>query len=617
MIDTEAMDGPGVKFRYGLTDVASLTSAEPMGADEVAGYPVQDFAVGAVSLRDLIHAGDDDVADVIFSSSVGTAEQTGNLRLRHRNGRIVCFKATFGKSRCGETGGTKLELLLQDAKTLPRTMEYITDSTALCSMMENTTDFIYFKDRNHVFTGASHTLVALCHTSEHWTDLLGRTDYDVFPEDLADLYYDLEKRVFSGISVAQEVQRIETNDGDSGWVDNRKHPIRNADGEIIGLYGIARDITEQVRAQIHLRNSEEEYRSIVEGSDDLINVLDGNGIFRFVNHSSEHIYGKSPKDCIGLSYAEFVHKDDLEDTVQVVQHWIEEKRASARYENRQVSSDGTVRDVSWNIALHYNDEGAINTIIAIGRDITEHKRMERLRNEALEQAQRANRAKSEFLASMSHELRTPLNAILGFSEILAEQPFGPPGAGKYREYAKDIHKSGAYLLELVNDLLDIARIESGAAQIQKSPIDIVAIVSACIRSVEVRSSEKDISVHHDVAEIDAPLLADRRALTQALLNLLSNAVKFTQEGGEVRVSVTVSGDGFNIHVIDNGPGISGAAHGDLFKPFATRASDPHVTDQGWGLGLSITKSLVELQGGQLLLKSDAGRGTEVTIWLPL
>jgi PAS domain S-box-containing protein len=629
MIDTAARDGPGVRFRYELADVGALMSVEPMGAEEVAGYRVQDFLAGSVSLPDIVHADDGDVVDVIFSPtpspSAQTANlrqtadlrQTANLRLRHVDGHIICFKATFEKSSCRETGVERLDLLLQDVKNLPRTMEYISDSTALCAMMENTTDFIFFKDKNHVFTGASHTLVALCHPSEHWTDILGCTDYDVFPEKLADLYYSLEKKVLSGVSIAQEIQKFETIDGRSGWVDNRKHLIKNSAGEIIGLYGIARDVTEQVNAQAYLKNSEEVYRSIVEGSDDLINVLDGNGVFRFVNHGSEAIYGRSPKDCIGLSYAEFVHKDDLAGTVQAVQQWVEEKRTSARYENRQVSADGTVRDVSWNIALHYNEQGEVNTIIAIGRDITETKKLERLRNEALEEAQRANRVKSEFLASMSHELRTPLNAILGFSEVLADQPFGPPGQGKYREYAKDIHNSGSHLLELVNDLLDIAWIESGNAQIQMSPVDIVAVVSASIRFVEVRSRMKGVSVHHDIAEVDAPLLADRRALTQALLNLLTNAVKFTPSGGEVRVSGTVSGESFDIHVTDNGPGMSAGAQANLFKPFSMNSNDPHITAEGWGLGLSITKSLVELQGGQLLLKSDLGRGTKATIRLPI
>ena len=142
-----------------------------------------------------------------------------------------------------------LDLLLQDAKSLPRTLDDASLTANFRAMMENTDDFIYFKDRNHVFTGASQTLVTICHPAEHWTDLLGQTDYDVFPEGLADRYYRLEKQVFTGLPVAHEIQPIMRKDGRAGWVDNRKYPFRNLDNEIVGLFGIARDITRSVEAE--------------------------------------------------------------------------------------------------------------------------------------------------------------------------------------------------------------------------------------------------------------------------------------------------------------------------------------------------------------------------------
>ena len=152
-----------------------------------------------------------------------------------------------------------LNLLLQDAKTLQRTLSDASTMVNFTAMMENTDDFIYFKDRNHVFTGASQTLVSLCDPAEHWTDLLGQTDYDVFPEEYADGYYRLEKQIFSGMPVAREIQETLTKDGRKGWVDNRKYPIRDEHGEIIGLYGIARDITERKQAEAAL-NGEKDRR---------------------------------------------------------------------------------------------------------------------------------------------------------------------------------------------------------------------------------------------------------------------------------------------------------------------------------------------------------------------
>ena len=181
------------------------------------------------------------------SRDSGKTSGSFNLRLRQANGRIRCFKALYTKA-----GQGVLELRLQDAKSLPRTLSDAATTANFQAMMENTNDFIYFKDRNHVFTGASQTLVTITDPAEHWTDLLGQTDYDVFPEEYADVYYRLEKQVFSGVPVAHEVQGYRSKSGQQGWVDNRKYPIRDEHGEVIGLFGIARDITEQRRLETAL-----------------------------------------------------------------------------------------------------------------------------------------------------------------------------------------------------------------------------------------------------------------------------------------------------------------------------------------------------------------------------
>ncbi|MEW6513134.1 MAG: PAS domain S-box protein [Pseudomonadota bacterium] len=214
------------------------------------GFSADDFLSGRIALRERIHADDQDIADVLFAPMPANAEGRSNLRLRQANGRIRCIKALYAKSVAA--GVTVLELRLQDAKSLPRTLSDAALTANFRAMMENTNDFIYFKDRNHVFTGASQTLVALCDPAEHWTDLLGQTDYDVFPEEYADIYYRLEKQIFSGIPIAHEVQGYLSKTGKRGWVDNRKYPIRDEQGEIIGLFGIARDITAQHRLEAAL-----------------------------------------------------------------------------------------------------------------------------------------------------------------------------------------------------------------------------------------------------------------------------------------------------------------------------------------------------------------------------
>ena len=230
--------------------------------EALLGFPPDDYLSARVSLKQRIHPHDTDIADMLFSSGDPGTSGTFNIRLRHANGRIRCVRGQFSKESGPE--GIVLKLLLQDAKNLQRTMPDAFTMANLTAMMENTDDYIYFKDRNHVFTGASQTLVSLCDPAEHWTDLLGQTDYDVFPEEYADIYYRLEKQVFAGIPVAREVQEYVSKDCRKGWVDNRKYPIRNEHGEIIGLYGIARDISEQKRAEQALRASELKFRTLFE-----------------------------------------------------------------------------------------------------------------------------------------------------------------------------------------------------------------------------------------------------------------------------------------------------------------------------------------------------------------
>ncbi len=236
--------------------------------------------------------------------------------------------------------------------------------------------------------------------------------------------------------------------------------------------------------------------------------------------------------------------------------------------------------------------------------------------EAIRKVEEANQAKSAFLATMSHELRTPLNAILGFSEVIAGQYFGPPGEGKYAEYARDIKRSGEHLLALVNDLLDISAIEAGERHLKLDEIEVEAMVSECFRIIERMAAEKNLTLRKDVARDVSPLHADERAAKQIFLNLLSNAAKFTPAGGEIMVSVAADRDLVRITVADNGIGMSAEQVEAATNPFVRGVYSPHVSENGWGLGLAIVQSLVALHDGALSIESEAGRGTRVIVTLP-
>jgi two-component system, cell cycle sensor histidine kinase PleC len=250
------------------------------------------------------------------------------------------------------------------------------------------------------------------------------------------------------------------------------------------------------------------------------------------------------------------------------------------------------------------------------QDVTEIKRFEDDLTQALSVANQASSAKSDFLATMSHELRTPLNAIIGFSEILNQQLLGPIEEEKYLEYAQDIEHSGRYLLELIDDILDMSKIEAKEYRLTKSEINIRDAVEDCVKLIAQKASNAGINIFTEFSDTLPPLFADQRAIKQILLNLLSNSLDFTPENGEIKISVDFLKEAHLLTVSDTGSGIPTDEIPFILKPFKTAQLDPHKSRAGTGLGLAITSSLVELHGGELDINSNGGKGTAVTIKIP-
>ncbi|MDB5573480.1 MAG: multi-sensor signal transduction histidine kinase, partial [Tardiphaga sp.] len=230
-------------------------------------------------------------------------------------------------------------------------------------------------------------------------------------------------------------------------------------------------------------------------------------------------------------------------------------------------------------------------------------------------AEEANQTKSKFLANMSHELRTPLNAIIGFSEIMGSGMFGALGSEKYQEYCHDILTSGYYLLDVINDILDMSKIEAGRMKLDLETLDLAQTLSESLRVVSGRADDKQLTLRADI-QGNIPIVADRRAIKQILVNLLSNAVKFTPDGGQVIVRSRMVGDTVLLMIADTGIGIAPQSLIKLGKPFEQVESQLTKTYHGSGLGLAIAKSLTRLHGGGMRLRSKLGTGTVVCVSLP-
>ncbi|HEX3672942.1 MAG TPA: HAMP domain-containing sensor histidine kinase [Rhizomicrobium sp.] len=249
------------------------------------------------------------------------------------------------------------------------------------------------------------------------------------------------------------------------------------------------------------------------------------------------------------------------------------------------------------------------------------RELEEARDEALRkrfEAETANASKTAFLANMSHELRTPLNAILGFSEIIEKECFGPAGSPRYKEYAGDIHSSGAHLLSLINDLLDVAKIEAGRMEIEPEELDVRRTFDTALKIIGTKARERHQELAIEIDTSTPSLYADERSVKQILINLVSNAVKFTPEGGRITVVASRARcGGFQIMVEDNGPGIPRDKIDKIFKPFSQVDNRYDRQGGGTGLGLALVRGLCELHAGRAWIESEYGKGCRAYVVIPV
>jgi cell cycle sensor histidine kinase DivJ len=388
------------------------------------------------------------------------------------------------------------------------------------------------------------------------------------------------------------------------------------------LYDLAATIQAARKRSDNTRHtSEERYRLLAENATDMITRHDERGRVLFASLAAQQLFGEPSQNILGDGLFERVHVADRPAYLTALSRCHADAEAIAvEFRVRRAGDAGRYVWVEMRCRPMPPVEGGAQErqgIVAITRDISERKAQEAELLRIRDEAENASRAKTQFLANMSHELRTPLNAVIGFSEILNRELFGALGEDRYREYARLIHESGEHLLHVVNDILDMSKIEAGRFNIVREPFDVAALVRSCCDVMRHAAGQKSISLFVDI-EPDMPeLLADKRACKQILLNVISNAVKFTDPGGWVRVSARAVDGHAEFIVADNGIGIAGEDLPKLGNPFV-QAHRPYDRNyDGAGLGLSVVKGLARLHGGKLELESELGRGTAATIVLPL
>jgi PAS domain S-box-containing protein len=336
---------------------------------------------------------------------------------------------------------------------------------------------------------------------------------------------------------------------------------------------------------------------------------------------SEELYRISGQDpqTIFPSYDHFfeiIHPNDV-DRVKAVHQKALKDKAVFDFGFRIIRPDGSIRYINEQGEVFQNSQGEPIRMLGTVRDITERKRSDALLKQAVIETKAANNAKSEFLASMSHDLRTPLNAIMGFAEMMKERTYGPLGNKHYEDYAGIIHDSGKLLVNLINDILDISKIEAGKYALNKENIVLGELIETTMKMVTPQARSKNLVLSHQTG-IDLPkLYADQRAITQVLSNMLSNAVKFTPEGGRISVEAQLSTvETLEILICDTGIGMSDEDIKKAIRPFEQADSLHSRHHEGTGLGIHLSKNLMDLHGGNLEIRSQIGVGTTITLSFP-
>ena len=359
-----------------------------------------------------------------------------------------------------------------------------------------------------------------------------------------------------------------------------------------------------------------ELRTILDTATDGVAVLDAQGAILTLNRSAEALFGYEQADVAGESFIVLLARDSHPAALDYLEGLKSNGVASVMNDGREVlgraRQGGTIPIY---MTLGRIAVGGEQKFCAVLRDLTPWKKIEREIEAARKDAEHASALKSDFLAKVSHEIRTPLNAILGFAEVIMEERFGPIGNERYKDYLKDIHSSGAHVMSLVNDLLDLSKIEAGKLELTFGSVDANRVVSECVSLMQPQANRDRVIIRSSLAQRLPNIVADERSLRQIVLNLLSNAVKFNEAGGQVIVSTALTDAGHAvIRIRDTGIGMSDSELQVAMEPFRQIATARRAG--GTGLGLPLTKALVEANRASFTIKSKQNDGTLIEVAFP-
>lgn len=548
-------------------------------------------------------------------------------QLRHSSGTV--FDITEIKTTQREMEALNREL---EKRVEERTAEVRQSEATYRALFENSNDGIYlFSATGEPLQANPQALNLIGYTFEEWRH--GHLHQVIPVEQRENADHRLEE-VLRGEQIPLYERTFITRAGKKVEVEINLSAIRDASGKVVLAQSVVRDITARKKAEETLRESEERYRRAISAANAVPYSLDyASNAYTFIGEGIERITGYTRDEMTPQLFESFIQETEMRGDLSTF---------STHESTRQVRAGQVAGNVLWrsdfrirnkagqnrwlsDIAVQVLDEnGAVLGSIGILQDVTERKIAEETLRESRDKLSAANAAlekashlKDEFLASMSHELRTPLTGILGFSEALQLQTFGELN-GKQLKALKGIENSGRHLLELINDILDLSKIEAGKLDLQFEPCQVTDICQASLQLVKGMAHQRKQNLNFSMEPASITVRADARRLKQMLVNLLSNAIKFSPEGGRLGLEITANDDEKIIRfcVWDEGIGIQPEEIGKLFKPFIQLDSSLARQYAGTGLGLSLVQRMTELHHGSIQVESTPGQGSRFTILLP-
>jgi len=570
-----------------------------------------------------------DIRGVIFwtlvGGSAGVALSYLTARLRLRAQELL----NRSEARTGALGETN-EDLRQQIAVLRQTEGTLRGSAnRFRTLIESARDIIFAIDPDLGYTYVSPSVARILGYSVE--EIMSKHPPDLLVPSSRDRIARVYERALDnrgerpGRALTRRPAQIEHfhKDGSTRWLEATATFMLDSNDNLTGAIGIARDITDRKGRDEALQESEERYRRLVDLSPDGI-LVHSRGEIVFSNQAAADILGYTPDALVGKPIMEIVCQDSRQIDMRQIKKMIERGSSYPLIEEKWVRSDGTVVEVDVTaVAITYQGEPAVQVVV---RDITDRKQAEQTLKASLAasrklraQAEAASRAKSDFLANMSHELRTPLNAIIGFSDLLLDQAADKLEADELA-YVSDIHASGGHLLNLINDILDLAKVESGKMDLELSGVDVSTLLENSLLFVKEKAVRHGHSLNlrmgNELEGLD--IQVDEAKMKQIMFNLLSNAAKFTPDRGAIGLQAEKRGEEIIVSVSDTGVGVNPEDRQRIFTMFEQMDSSYSRHQPGTGLGLALTKSLVELHGGRIWVESEGtGKGSKFIFAIPI